>query len=283
MQSSLDQRILFYKANTTTWTDYSIQLNDWNNGKTVSLSMDPGDYLYISSFLPFNHKHFKLATPAVTARSPYIETNDLAQWFPVADQLDHTSGMTASGVIQFTRDRDGRWGRATNNKRNIPVMSGAPTQVYDSFWTRISFPAGAISFTASYIGQCFSSDTDLYAEYPALRNTGLLNAWQTGKADWNDQHLLSACYITKVLRQKNIIQSNEQLLDLATLKTPSVHKTAQIIFSGLGAKNYASDIAAAQKAFEDSLVMGKFQVDADRDGIKGPIDRTSTTLRMTRG
>jgi hypothetical protein len=283
MMSSLDQRILVYKSGTSSWTDYSIQLNDWNNSQNVTLTLDPGDYIYISSWLPFNHKYFKFQTVSATPRVPLIETNDMASWFPVADQLDHTAGMTKSGVLQFTRDRDGRWGKVTNNKRDIPVMSGVPTQVYDSYWTRISFPAGAITFTLSYIGQCFSTDADLTAEYPALRNAGLKTAWEPGKADWNDQHLLAACYIVKTLRQKRIIQSNEQLLDIATLRSPSLHKTAHIIWSGLGSKNYAAEIAATQKAFEDSLVMGSFQVDQDQDGIKGAGDRTATTRFMTRG
>lgn len=284
MMSSLDQRILFYKAGTTTWTDYSIQLNDWQNSQTVSLNMVPGDYIYISSWLPFNHKYLKLTTPSGTPRTPYIELNDGATWSPVIDQLDDTAGLARSGILQFTRDRDnGRWGKISNNKRDIPVMSAVTSVVYDAFWTRISFPAGSTSFTLSYIGQCFSTDAELYSEYPALRNTALKSAWESGKSDWSDQHLLAACYIAKELRQKGLIITNDQLLDVSILRSPAVHKTAHIIYSGLGAKNYAAEIAHTQKAFEDAMTMNRFQVDADKDGLKGGNDRLITNRRATRG
>lgn len=280
--SSLDQRILFWDQSAASFTDHTIKLNDFSNSQTVTFTLDAGDYIYISSWLPFNHKYFKLSTVAVTGRDPYIEVNDLATWSPVADTLDYTTGMTATGVLQFTRDINKTWARVPNNKRDIPVMSTAPTTIYDQYWTRISFPDGSITFTASYIGQCFSNDTDLFGEYPQLRNSGLMTAWEQGKANWNDQHLLAATYIAKTLRQKGLIYSNEQLLDIASLRSASVHKTANIIWSGLGAKNYASEIAATEKAFENALTMDKFQVDKDMDGVKGTVDRVTTTRRMTR-
>jgi hypothetical protein len=281
MMSSLDQRILYFRAATSAWTDYTIALNTPDNGQTVALNMAAGDFLYISSFLPFNHKFLKFTTPSVSAVTPIIEVSDAAVWSPVADMLDHTGGMKQSGNLVFTRDRDKLWGRIGNNRRDMPVMATAPTQIYDSFWMRISF-ASPVSFTLSYVGQCFTNDTDLFAEYPALRPSGLMSGWKTGKVDWNDQHILAASYIAKVLRQRGIIDHRDQLLDLSSLSSPSVHKTAQIIYSGLGAKNYESEIRHAQAAFEAAMTMKNFDVDSDKDGRKGLSDRRVTTQRATR-
>lgn len=287
MMSSLDQRILFYRASNQSWTDHTIALNDPGNGLTAAFSMLPGDYVYISSFLPFNHKFFKVTTVAAITRAPYIEVCDLSSWYPVVDTMDHTSNMRNSGNLVFTRDPDKGWTRVQNSKRDITALSTAPATIHDSHWMRLSFPTSdpsptPITFTLEYIGQCFSTDSDLYAEYPALRASGLLSSWKQGKTDWNDQHTLAASYIAKTLRQRGIIENRDQILDIATLVSPAVHKVANVIFSGLGAKNYEKEIQATAAAFDKAMTQGMFQVDADKDGIKGIEDRRTTTRRATR-
>jgi hypothetical protein len=283
MMSTLDQRILLYTASGSTWTDLTLKLCDPTKNQTQAFSMSAGDCIYISSFLPFNHKYFKVTTAAGSTKPVKIETNDLSTWYEVADYLDQTRNMQESGNMQFTRDRDKGWGRVGKSKE-IPELASAPFQIYDSYWTRISFPTAVVplTFTLSYIGQCFSTDDDLLAQYPALRSTQLLTAWAAGKTSWLDQHLLAAGYIAKTLRQRNIIFSNEQLLDISTLVSAAVHKTAEIIYGGLGAKNYEKEIAITSARFEKAMKMDKFHVDSDMDGIKSVSDSIMTVSRMSR-
>lgn len=262
MQSNQDQRIFFYDASAPSWTDYTVALNEWKNGQNVTLTFNAGDYLYISTFLPFNHKFFRFFAGSVAARSPLIELlNAPNEWSPVVDSIDYTGGMKQSGVLQWTPNFDKNWGLVTDSSRDIDALANGPT-VYDAYWMRISF-ATVTTFTLSYIGQRFSSDYDLFMEYPILQNQQILAGWAQGKTDWEDQHLISALYIAKIMRQRNIILSDNQILDIATLRSPSVHKTAHIIYSGLGARNYAEEIKLAAENFERAMTQDKFRTDVN--------------------
>ncbi len=277
MQSNLDQRIILYDASASTFVDLTIKLNEWNNLLTAPIIMDPGDYLYISTFLPFNHKYFKLSVISPTSEIPTMEVlNGPTDWSPVVDILDYTFGMTVSGVMQWTTDYDKGWGLISRSKVDVPSLSGGP-MIYDSYWMRISFATQAV-FTLEYIGQKFSSDADLYQEYPSLQSTSILTSWKTGKTTWDDQHLLAANYISKMLIQRNLIFTNNQILDIASLRSPSVHKAAHIIYSGLGARNYAEEIKMAEVNFDKAMTQDKFQVDTNSNARK---DRSEVTMMTT--
>jgi hypothetical protein len=277
MQSNLDQRIFFYDASATSWTDHTVALNDWKNGKNVSLTFDAGDYLYISTFLPFNHKFFRFFPGSAAARSPRVELlNAPNEWSLVVDQLDYTGGMRNSGVLQWTPNFDKNWGLVTDSQRDIDALAGGPT-IYDAYWLRISFTQ-VTTFTLSYIGQRFSSDNDLFMEYPMLQNQQILAGWAQGKTDWEDQHLLAALYLAKEMRQRNIIFSDNQILDIATLRSPAVHKAAHIIYSGLGARNYAEEIKLAAENFTRAMTQDKFRTDTNANAR---LDRSEKVIMTT--
>lgn len=282
MQSNLDQRIFFYSAVGGTFTDCTVELNEWKNGKNVTLTFAAGDFLYISTFLPFNHKYFKFYTPSTLIRRPTVELlNAPNEWSNVADYIDYTGGMKANGVVQWTPNFDKSWGMVTDSSRDVASLAGGPT-VYDAYWARISFASGT-TFSISYIGQRFTSDYDLYMEYPTLQSPQILGSWAQGKTDWEDQHLLAANYIAKTMKQRNIIFSDNQILDIASLRSPSVHKTAHIIFSGLGAKNYAEEIKLASENFEAALTQDKFRTDGNANArLERPEKVLATTGRATR-
>jgi len=282
MQSNLDQRIIYYNSALDTWTDFTIALNEWNNGKTVEFNMIPGDYIYMACFLPFNHKYFRFAAFSATEISPIIQILDApSSWNPVVDSLDYTVGMTQNGVVQWTPDYEKSWALVGNSSTEVPSLANAPT-IYGAYWMRISF-AENIAFELEYIGQKFSSDVDLYQEYPALQNSVILSGWKTGKTGWDDQHLLAATYISKTLVQRGIVFTNNQILDIASLRSASVHKAANIIYSGLGAKNYATEIQLASDKFELAMTQDKFQVDTNANARKDRAEVIyNTSSRATR-
>jgi hypothetical protein len=278
MQSNLDQRIIFYDASVPSFLDCTVALNEWNNGKSLAFTFNTGDYLYISTFLPFNHKFFKLSVVSPLYKAPIVEVlNSPDEWSPVVDTLDYTAGMTASGVVQWTTDEEKGWGIISNSSAvNVPALTGGPV-IYDSYWMRISF-ATATQITLEYIGQKFTSDVDLFQEYPMLQQPTLIAGWKTGKTNWDDQHLLAATYISKIMVQRGILFTNNQILDIASLRSAAVHKTAHIIYSGLGAKNYASEIQLASNSFETAMTQGHFQVDTNANARK---DRQEVTRNST--
>lgn len=282
MQSNLDQRVFLYKAEGAGWTDLTPRVNEWTSGLYSTVNLTTGDYIYIACFLPFNHKYFKLSAVAEDATTPVIEVlNAPAEWSQVVDLIDYTGGFTASGVLQWTPNFDKNWGLVTDSARDITSLSGGPT-VYGAYWLRISF-ADPVTLGIDYIGQRFSTDDELYQEYPSLKATAILSGWKSGKTNWDDQHLTAACYIAKELVQRNIMITNQQILDIATLRSAAVHKTAQIIYSGLGVKNYAEEIKIAQQNFSEAMNLDRFQVDTNANARK---DRhevyANTTSRMTR-
>lgn len=277
MQSNLDQRIILYDASLASFTDLTVKLNEWNNSQTQAITMDPGDYLYMATFLPFNHKYFRMSVVSPTAEVPTIQVlNGPSDWSPVVDILDYTRGMTASGVMQWTTDYDKGWGLISRSSADVPALAGGP-MIYDSYWIRLSFASQAV-FTLEYIGQKFSSDADLYQEYPALQSTSILGSWKSGKTTWDDQHLLAAVYISKIMVQRNLMFTNNQILDIASLRSPAVHKAAHIIYSGLGARNYAEEIKLAESNFDKAMTQDKFQVDRNANARK---DRSEVTMVTT--
>jgi len=281
MQSNIDQRILFYDASANSWTDHTKALNDHMNGKTAALSFDSGDYLYVSSLLPFNHKFFGVSTASNDNQSPIIELAAASnEWNQTVDQLDYTDQFAVSGVLQFTTNWDKQWARFSRNVTDLAAMATAPV-VYDSYWFRISF-AAATQFTLSYIGQLFSSDSDLYAEYPQLQNEAILEGWETGKTTWFDQHVIAANYLAKALIERKITVTRDQILDIATFRSAAVHKTAHIIFSGLGAKNYENEIKQAAANYKEAMTIDKFQVDTNLNARKDISEILVTTSRATR-
>ncbi len=277
MQSNLDQRIILYTASGSIFTDLTVKLNEWNNGKTAAITMTSSDYLYIATFLPFNHKYFRFSVVSGTAKTPIIEMlNAPAEWSQAVDTLDYTAGMTASGVVQWTPDFDKSWGLVTDSARDINALAGGPT-IYQSYWMRIRF-ASTATFTLEYIGQKFSADVDLFQEYPILQNQQILSGWKSGKTTWDDQHLLAANYISKTLVQRGLTFTNNQILDIASLRSPSVHKAAHIIFSGLGARNYAEEIKLAAENFEKAMTQDKFRLDQNANAR---LDRNEAVLATT--
>lgn len=282
MISNIDQRVFKYTALDQSWLDLTIAVNDPRNNSVAPLTMNPGDYIYVSAFLPFNHKFFKLSVSALVGVKPTIEIcNGFSAWSSVVDTLDYTAGMTTSnGVIQWTVDWDQTWGRVSRNRTDVLAMAGAPL-VYDAYWLRMSWPV-IHSFTLEYIGQIFSSDADLFAQYPVLQNSTIMQGWKAGKTDWLDQHILAASYISKELIQRNIILDQSQILDISTMRSAAVHKAANIIYSGLGAKNYSEEIKLSGSLFEQAMRMDKFQVDANANARKDVEEHTISTVRATR-
>ena len=286
MISNIDQRVLFYDASESAFTDITRQVNDFNTG-IVSLVFDTGDYLYFGSFLPFNHKFFKFGAPNSVAATPTVETYDGTEWDTVVDQLDYTelNGATfgRSGILQFTPNLfETNWNivSRTTQEANLPEFANGP-EIYQKYWARISYSAN-ISYQLKYVGSKFCDDDDLYQEYPFFNNNSIRQAWDGTKVDWEDQQILAAEYIVFELKRRNIIVERSQILELSTLKEAAVHRTAHIIWNGLGARNYSEELGKSAKLYIDAMNQNKFETDTDGDGRKDRSEMIVTTQRATR-
>jgi hypothetical protein len=155
-------------------------------------------------------------------------------------------------------------------------------EIYNKYWLRIGFSAPGVAFGLKYVGSLFASESDLLAEYSHLRDSILLDSWETGKTDWLDQRVIASEYIVTELKKRSIIKERSQILDISILQEPCVHRAAEIIYSGLGPKNYESEISNAGKRYGKAINLNKFEVDVNMNGKKERGEQTITTRRMTR-
>lgn len=253
-----------------TLVDLSKQANEMFGANASLPIVAADDKLYIGSSLPFNHRHFEVATAnAATSVVSTVEIWDGNSWVAAVDLVDYTlnSGSTVTlyqnGIISWTVDRDSSWGLEESTE-NIPAL--ATLKIYDMYWARMTFSANLSNTTAiKYIGYKFSDDDKLRVLYPDLVRSTLLTAWQTAKTTWDEQHIIAAEEIIERLQKLRIIWNRNQILDWQRFEKASVHKCAEIIYRGLGA-DYDDKREKAKDDFEKALNVGQFNIDVNADG-----------------
>lgn len=260
-----DQRVLF--SDNGTISDLSVALNDFQDMTETIPYVAGEDYLYIGSYLPYNHKWFEISTANALTSNIQIAIWDGDTWNDVIEILDMTSNGTASmstsGIVRFTHDRDETWKKETDS---FDVTGLEATEIYNLYWSRIGFTSDlTASFALSFIGQKFSDDNDLYLYYPDLNQAALKNAFQSGKTTWDDQAFLAAKLIQRDLSKKASMLSSDQIIDYEWFNEPSVHKVAQIIFHGLG-RSYFELRDDAKAAYTMAMDQAYLRLDLNADG-----------------
>lgn len=276
------QRVLF--SDNTVLSDITISVNDFDEYLVTPAIVAAQDAIYIGSKMPFNHKWIELGTVNAVASVVSVSLWNNSAWEAAVDVIDYTalSGATfgRSGVIQFTTNIEtGGW---TRERLSADVTGIASLAIYDMYWAKLTFSVNLTAgMTLKYIGQRFSRDIDLFAEYPDLNNTALMTAWEAGKTSWSDQHALAADYIEQRLISANIIISQNQIMDWLLFKPASVHKTAEIIYGGFG-PSMAENRKAARENFDKSININYFNVDKSGDGDLSSFEKAQTTQEMSR-
>ena len=276
------QRIIF--SNNGTLVDWSIDLNDFDEYAIQPSITASEDKIYIASCLPFNHKWIEIGTANAISSVVSVEIWNDNTWQPAVDVIDYTaaSGATLarSGIIQFRPDiENGGW---TRQRLSTEVTGIAALDIYEMYWARLTLsvtPTAAM--TIKYIGNRFSKDVDLYAEYPDLNNSALKTAWAAGKTTWDDQHALAADYIMRRLVSSDIAMSPAQIIDWARFIPASVHKTAELIYGGFGPA-MAENRNQARKLFDEAFNMKFFGIDDNSDGELSQLEQRKTTSEMSR-
>jgi hypothetical protein len=267
-----DNRILFKKA-AGAFQDLSPALSDIH-AKNQILDFAVGDHLYLGSRLPFNHRYFDVSSPNGQAAVPTIEYWNGNAWTAAVDIVDETAVNGASlgqaGILSWRLNPyNFSWGWADTERM---TGSGLETlKMYGLFWLRITWNATMATTTAlNYLGHKFSEDASLECEYPALSNPQLKNAWKAGKGDWDEQTLLAAEYIIQELKgPRRKLVSPDQIFSWQIFEKASVHRTAMIIFRGMGA-DYVEELKTASSAFKSALDLRVFDIDENGNGDLDP-------------
>lgn len=277
------QRVIF--SDNGVLSDITVQMADpLERSFTVSINAAQ-DALYIASSVPFNHKWIDLgSTKNSVDATVSVELWNNGQWQSAVDILDYTlSGgktFSRSGVIQFATDIEtGGW---TRERLSADVTGIESMSIYEMYWMRLKWSANlTASIPITYIGNRFSDDVDLYAEYPDLNNSAMKTAWETGKTTWDDQHALAADYIVQQLISGSIIWDRAQIMDWLLFKPAAVHKTAEIIYGGFGPQ-MAENKKMARSSYESAMNLRYFNIDKNGDGTASEYERMQTTQEMRR-
>ena len=281
---------VLWKSGVSTLNDLSKKLSDPLSGAEVIPFLTATDAIFIGSDLPFNHRWFEVSVANNVVASPSVAVWDGSTWIPCVDVIDETvaSGgktLSQSGLISWVPDRlDSSWSRIdfTEELPDSEILS--TVKIYDLYWVKMTFNANLRASTSlGYIGHKFSSDSDLFAEYPDLNNTDLMTAFASGgtKTDWKDQEFLAAEYIIQDLRNLQVIWSKNQILDPQLFKSASVHKTAEIIYRSFG-DDYKDDKESSAQAYKQCMSKKSFNVDLNLNATLDEKETQPTTNWMTR-
>jgi len=254
----------------------------WSNPFTATGAWDCKTYLYVSSFFPFNHKFFEIETANDQAGTLTIDIWYNNAWVSVADIIDYTKGtntLEVSGNINFTVDKDEGWDQEDDSS---DITELADTKVYSVYWMRFGYDASSDSaLVINYIGNRFCDDNALFSQYPLFNNSSIMTRFKAGKADWTTQEVSASDAIITDLKSRNMILSKDQILDSKRYEIPCVHKTAEIIFAGLGI-SYAEDRADARKYYTESMNSGDWGIDQNLNGNYDRSEKTPAMMRVGR-
>lgn len=226
------------------------------------------DYIYIGSDLPFNHFYIKMGSVVNAITSVMsIQYWDGQDWEDVAEVVDETEALSKSGFVTFTPDKRKQWQMESTNDQGNTIADLSSVKIYDMYWILISFSTNLTANTGiKWIGNIFSDDYDLYSEFPIFNSSALKTAFESGKTDWQEQHIKAASVVIKDLKEKNIIQNAGNILKKEEFNLAAVSKTAQIIFGALG-DDYTDDYISAKTEYGERIKNSKYSVDTNNNAI----------------
>jgi hypothetical protein len=262
-----------------TLTDITNQLEDYHNGN-VTATISDTRFLYIGSQFPFNSKYFKLGIVNATASNITYEYHDGSVWRPFVHTQDGckltTAGFGQSGEIRLTPDREYLWQRQDTD--DIPELVNVI--LYDLYWMRIKSSV-SISPRLDWVGRLFCNSNDIKAEYPDLGRSAFFTAFASGKTDWEEQIVTASRLVVEDLISKNIISNQNQILLTDKLKSATVSKTAELIFSALG-NDHVDDMNKAHANYKDRLHNKLFGIDLNSNARIEPQEVITRTGRLRR-
>ena len=282
-----DQRVFF--SDNGVLTDYTRHLNDFRSANFAMTYVAGEDYLYVGSDYPFNNQYFDISVSNAVGSiaSVSLWSGQGSGWKPALDVIDFTSTAGASlnvgGHITWKRDRDEAWVRQ-DKSTEVTGLETSPV-IYGLYWVRIAWTVG-ITSTIDYIGNKFSNDDQLYSLYPDMNNQSMRDQWEQGavsgtKASWDEQCFVAAQAIITDLKSGNILVSDSQLMDFEIFTLPSIHKTAEIIYRGMG-KAYAEDRISARDSYKEAIDLKNMRVDRSGDGNLSRAEKSSSLTFMGR-
>jgi len=229
----MNKRVLF--SDNGVLRDFSVNLNKYDSTESIFDYKTGEDAFYIGSRLPFNQLYFKLVEVNAIPANMYVEVWDGENWQFVNEVIDETGAFASSGYITFYPDRDHGWGLSDTSTSGQNIDGLESIKIYDRYWLKITFDSNLTNgVSLSWLGNIFSDDSDLYAEYPDLMKENVMISFKSGKIGWEEQHVRAAYILEQDLIINRAMISPEQILDREDFRLASVQKVAEIIFNAFG-------------------------------------------------
>jgi hypothetical protein len=262
---------IFFKESSVI-TDISKEINKYKSDIYI-MSLGTSDAIYIGADFPFNHFYVKMGEVVNELNANVnIEYWDGTNWISAVHINDYTYAFSQSGFIEFTPDRDEQWLMESTKASGESITGLETITVYDKYWIKITVSSNLTSgIELSWIGNKFSDDDDLFSEYPIFNDATFLTGFETGKLDWEEQHVKAAELIVQDLKRKNVILGKEQILERDILMPASVAKVAEVIFNAFG-NDYSEQRQHAKEEYLRRVDLSKYVVDTNNNGITDAVD-----------
>ena len=263
-------RIIY--SDNSTLSDFTQPLGNYHSGTESMVIEAANDKLFIGSHFPFNHLYFKVGTANTNTSAMTVKTWTNGTFDEVAELTDETllsdASLGQSGFVSWVVDRSAGWGREdTQSESGTERVTGlGGKKIYDLYWIEISwgsdFSAGS---SLSWLGHKFSDDNDLKTEFPDLLRSNTLTAFESGKTDWEAQHVLAADLVSDELIKMGAAIHENQILERDDFKLASVQAVAKVAFNAFG-DDYNDNRDEAQNEFIQRMRLGiKRTIDKDND------------------
>lgn len=252
----LDRIIL---SDNGTLTDITEATHTYSTTGTVHSFVAAEDALYIGSRFPMSEKFFKASGGLGNVTVKYWDGDAFS---PVIDIRDLTNGLSQDGYIKIVPDRDNGWSKSDTS--DISSLSGIT--IYGQYWMEITVDADA-TIDLAWIGDLFCQDTDIGAEYPDLNRTTVMDAFSSGKTDWEEQRAVATQFMVEDLVGRAVIQSSNQLFEVERFRRTCVARVAEVIFSAFG-NDYEDDRTKARKAYSERFNRLHVLKDENSDGLE---------------
>ena len=279
-----NNRIIY--SNNSVLSDLSVGLNSYTDSATALAMVASGDYLFIGSDFPFNHRYFQIGTANNDASVVSVDTWDGVSWRACVDVIDQTSssGMTLAqnGIISWVPDKTYSWQRMDTNYGSVSITGLSGVTIYDLYWVRLRLSADLDSGTTlGYVGHKFSNDSLLEVKYPDLLLSSVLGQFKTGKTSWNDQHIEASEFVINDLRARRVIVSPSQILNWELFTEAALQKVAEIVFTAFG-QNFSEQATQCRALYQKAMASVIKHIDGNNNAILDPTELPQTQGWLTR-
>jgi len=253
-------------------TEVSVQ----NGRESDTIAIDGTPILYLGKKAPFNNFFLWMDTLNISASNIQVSYYSGKTWVSAVDILDGTDSMIASGVVQFSPNKNHRWQKTADTSDE--TGSGLESfTIYDLYWLKIEFSVALdAGTTLKKVAYKFTDEEEL-KDYDSDIDE-FLTAF--GQVNWTNQILKASIEVANDFKKKGLITDDGQLLRFDDVTLPTAYKTLLLIYLSLG-DSYKDRRDEIKKLYDTSF-KGIYSIDKNKDGMESASESNVSSGQLTR-